>query len=85
MRRVAKSRDAATVVRAEHAFAATGIYPYRLNISDEDIEPSEITRQDKMPDETLEGTKNEHSNVGSPLHVDGLICLHLPLHEHPII
>jgi hypothetical protein len=41
---VAKSAHAATIDKAEHAFAAIGIYLYRPNIiSDEDFEPSEIT------------------------------------------
>jgi hypothetical protein len=71
-RRAAKSPHAATIDKLEHAFAATGIYPYRPNIvSDEDLEPSEITRRDKMPDKNTEGTKDGNSNGDSPLRVDG--------------
>jgi hypothetical protein len=62
----------ATTEKAEHAFAATGIYHYRPNIiSDEDFEPSEVTHKDKTPDENLELTEDGHSNVDSPLRVDG--------------
>jgi hypothetical protein len=58
----AQSAHAATIDKAEHAFAATGIYPYRPNIiSDEDFEPSEVTRKDKMPNENLEGTEHYQS------------------------
>jgi hypothetical protein len=47
------------LTRPQHAFAATEIYPYRPNIvSDEDFEPSAITRKEKMPDENLEGTED---------------------------
>jgi hypothetical protein len=71
-RRAAKSVHAATIDKAEHAFTATGIYPYKPNIiSDEDFEPSEITRRDKMVDEDLEGTEDGHSTVDSPLRVHG--------------
>jgi hypothetical protein len=43
---VAKTAHAATIDKAEHAFAATGIYLHGLNIiSDEDFEPSEVTRK----------------------------------------
>jgi hypothetical protein len=56
---VAQSAHAATTDKAEHAFPATGTYPYRQNIiSDEDFEPSEITHKDKMPDGNLEGTED---------------------------
>jgi hypothetical protein len=44
---LAKNAHAATIDKAEHAFAATStlIYPYRPNImSKADFEPSEITR-----------------------------------------
>jgi hypothetical protein len=62
----------ATIEKAEHAFAATGIYPYRPNIiSDEHFEPSEVTHKDKTPDENLELTEDRHTNVDSPLRVDG--------------
>jgi hypothetical protein len=71
-RRAATSAHAATIDKAEHAFAATGIYPYRPNIiSDEDFEQSEINRKDKTPDDNLEWTEDGHSNVDSPLRVDG--------------
>jgi hypothetical protein len=44
-----------TIEKAENAFSATKIYPYRLNImSDEDFKSSESTRRDELPDETLE-------------------------------
>jgi hypothetical protein len=49
-------------------------------VSDEDFEPSEITRKNKVPDENLEGTEDGHADVSVTL-----ICLHLPLHEHLII
>jgi hypothetical protein len=62
----------ATIEKAEHAFAATGIYPYRPNIIfDEHFEPSVVTHKDKMPDENLELTEDGHSNVDSPLCADG--------------
>jgi hypothetical protein len=71
-RRAAKSVHAATIDKTEHTFAAGGIYPYRPNIiSDEDFEPSEITRKDEMPHENLQGTEDRHSNADSPLPVDG--------------
>jgi hypothetical protein len=58
--------------KAEHAFAATGIYPYRPNIVyDEDFEPSDITRKDKLPDDNLERTDTQ--------------MLTLSLREHMII
>jgi hypothetical protein len=45
-RKVAKRAQAATIDKAAHDFTATGIYPYRPNIiSDEDFEPSDITRK----------------------------------------
>jgi hypothetical protein len=66
MTEVAKYAHSASIDKAEHAFAATGIYPYRQNIvSDEDFEPSDITRKDKIPDENLEGTKDGHSDDDS--------------------
>jgi hypothetical protein len=69
---VAKSAHAATIDKAQHAFATTGIYRYRPNItSDEDFKPSEVTRKKKMSDENLEGTEERYSNVDSPLRVDG--------------
>jgi hypothetical protein len=69
---MAKSAHAATIDKAEDAFTANGIYPYRPNIiSDEDVEPSEITRKDKISDKNLEGIEDGHSNVDSPLRVDG--------------
>jgi hypothetical protein len=58
-------------LKRPNAFAATGIYPYRPNISDEHFEPSEVTHKDKTPDENLELTEDGHSNVDSPLRVDG--------------
>jgi hypothetical protein len=68
----AKSAHAATIDEAEHAFAATGMYPYRPNIiSDEDFEQSEIIQKYKIPDKNLEGAEGEHSNVDSPLRPDG--------------
>jgi hypothetical protein len=58
--------QAAAIDKVEHAFAATGIYLYRSNIiSDEDSEPSDITRIDMIPDEDLEGTEDGHSDVDS--------------------
>jgi hypothetical protein len=58
---VAKSSHAATIDKAERAFAATGIYPFRRNIiSDEDFDPSEITRKDKIPGDNLEMTEDGH-------------------------
>jgi hypothetical protein len=72
IRTAAKSEHAATIDKAEHAFAATGIYPYKENIiSDEDFEPSEITHKDKMASENLEGSVDGHSNVDCPFLVDG--------------
>jgi hypothetical protein len=60
----------ATVEKAENAFAATGICPYKPNIiSDEDFEPSETIRRDEMPDENLKEIEDEHSNVDSPHHL----------------
>jgi hypothetical protein len=57
---------------AKHVFAAAGTYPYRSNIiSDDDFEPSGITRKEKMPDENWEGTEDGHSDVDYPLRVDG--------------
>jgi hypothetical protein len=51
---------------AAHAFGATRIYLYRSNIiSNEDSEPSDITRIDKIPDENLEGIEDGHSDVYS--------------------
>jgi hypothetical protein len=56
---VTKSADVVTIDKAEHTVATTEIYPYRPNIiSDEDFEPSEITRKDKMSGENLEGAEN---------------------------
>jgi hypothetical protein len=69
---VAKSSHAVTIYKIEHDFAAARIYRYMPNItSDEDFEPSEITRKDKMADDNLEGTKDVHSNVDCPLRADG--------------
>jgi hypothetical protein len=60
-----------TIEKAENAFVATGIYPYRRNIiSDEDFEPSETSRRDEMPDKNLKKTEDKHTNVDSPLPVD---------------
>jgi hypothetical protein len=70
--RAAKRAHAATVDKAEDTFAATGIYRYNSDIvSDEDFEPSEITRKHEMPDENLEGTEEGHSDVNCPFRVDG--------------
>jgi hypothetical protein len=42
-RKAAKSGHAATIDKTEHAFAVTGIYPYRPNnITNEDSEQSEV-------------------------------------------
>jgi hypothetical protein len=72
IRRAAKKAHAATTDKAEHAFTARGICRYRPNIvSDEDFEPSEITREHEMHDENLEGTKDGHLNVDSSLRVVG--------------
>jgi hypothetical protein len=66
MAEVAKYTHSAATDNAENAFAATRIYPYMLNIvSDDDFEPSDITRKDKTPDENLEGTEGAHSDVDS--------------------
>jgi hypothetical protein len=83
---VAKSASAAAIDKAEHAFAVTGIYPYKTNIiSDEDFELSEITRKDEMPDENREGTEDGHSNVNSVLRVEGPDLPTLSLHKHLIM
>jgi hypothetical protein len=50
----------ATTDKAEHAFSNTAIYQYRRNISDEEIETSENTNKDQMPNENLEGTEARH-------------------------
>jgi hypothetical protein len=51
---VSTSAHAATTDKAEYAFAATGIYPYRQNIiPNEDFEPSEVAHKDKIPDDNL--------------------------------
>jgi hypothetical protein len=69
---VAKNAHTANIDKAEHAFVATGIYPYRPNIiSDKDFEPSEITSKNKMPDEDLEEAEDGHSNADFSLRVDG--------------
>jgi hypothetical protein len=39
--------------------------------SDNNFEPSETTRKFKMSDENLEGNKEGHSDVDSPLHSNG--------------
>jgi hypothetical protein len=63
---------AATTDKAEHNFAANGIYSYRTHIvSDEDFEPSETTHKVKMPDENLEVSEDGHSNADSPRRVHG--------------
>jgi hypothetical protein len=68
----AKRAHAATIDNAEHAFRATEICRYwPNNISHEDFEPSEIPRKDRMSDENLGGTEDDHSNVDSSLLVDG--------------
>jgi hypothetical protein len=60
------------LTRLNHAFATTGIYPYKTNIiSDEDLEPSEIIHSDKMPDKNSEETEDGNSNGDSPLLVYG--------------
>jgi hypothetical protein len=77
---------AATTDKAEHDFAATGIYPYRPNIiTDEDSEPSEITRKGKMPDAPLEGQKTSTEMLTLPSVSMVLLYLHLPLREHLIM
>jgi hypothetical protein len=49
------------LTRPEHACAAISIYPYKPSIvSDEDFEPSEIARKDKIHDENLEETEEGH-------------------------
>jgi hypothetical protein len=69
MREAAKYAQSSANNKAQHAFVATGIYPYRPNIvSDEDFEPSDITRKDKLPDDNLGRT--------------GIQTLTLPLREH---
>jgi hypothetical protein len=51
---LAKITYAATIDKAQDAFEATEIHPYRANIiSDEDFQPSD-TRKDEMPDENPE-------------------------------
>jgi hypothetical protein len=48
----------ATTYKAEHAFAAIGICPYRPNIiSDKYLEQYEIICEFKTPVENLEGTE----------------------------
>jgi hypothetical protein len=37
----------------------------------EDLEPSEITRKDKMVYDNLEGTEGGHANADTPLRADG--------------
>jgi hypothetical protein len=77
----AKRVHAATIDKTEHAFAATGIYPYRPNVvSGEDFEPPKIISKGKMPDEDL-GIQM----VTLPFVSMVLICLYLPLHDHLII
>jgi hypothetical protein len=72
MSEVAKSAHAATTDKVEHAVITTKICPYRQNmISNDDFEPSEVACMNKIPDENLEGTEDEHLVVGSPLRVDG--------------
>jgi hypothetical protein len=62
----------ATINKAEHTFAAIGIYPYRPNIIlDEYLGPYEITCKDKTPVQNLEGTEDGLSNVDPPPRVDG--------------
>jgi hypothetical protein len=68
----AESAHAATIAKAEHTFAAAGIFPYRPHItSDEDFEPSENARKDKTPDENFEETEDGHRGVDSPFRVYG--------------
>jgi hypothetical protein len=69
---VAKRAHVATIDKAQHTFAATGIYPYRPNIIfDEYLGPYEIIRKDMTPVESLEGTEDGHWNVGSHTRVEG--------------
>jgi hypothetical protein len=56
------SAHASANEKAEHTFKAIGTYSYRPNIiSDVDFEPPEITLDDNMADENMEGTKDEYS------------------------
>jgi hypothetical protein len=58
MSRAAESAHAATIDKAEYAFGAIGIYPYRESIMpDEDFQASEVA--------------HGHLDVGSRLRVDG--------------
>jgi hypothetical protein len=81
---VAKSVHAATTDKAEHAFQVTGAYPYSPNIlPDEDFEPSEITREDKMCLMRIrKGRKLGVQMLTLPVVSMVQICLHLLLPEH---
>jgi hypothetical protein len=63
--KAAKSAHAATTGKAEHTFAGTEIYRCKI------LNDLRSPRKDRMSDENLEGTEDGHSNVGSPLRVDG--------------
>jgi hypothetical protein len=65
-RRAAKSPHAATIDKAEHAFAATGIHPYKPNVTS-DVVLTRLRSLTKMSDENMEGTEDGHSDVDSPL------------------
>lgn len=75
--------DAAPVIRAEHAFTATGIYPYSLNISDEDHLRTLAKIRCLM--KLWKGLKMRIQMLALPFVSMALICLQLPLHEHVII
>lgn len=75
--------DAAPVIRAEHAFAATGIYPYSLNISDEDHLRSLAKIRCLM--KLWKGPKMSIQILALPFVSMALICLQLLLYQHPII